>query len=79
MSSTQKDDGLISIGDNVIIGVNCEIDSCIIESYTLIGNAAIIQKDCIIQSYSVVAAGSNLQPGTFVPTGQVIHIFHKFE
>jgi len=61
----------IAIGDRVVIGVNCSIDSCRIDDRAIISNGATIHKGCHIESGAMVAAGTVLPPNTVVPSGQI--------
>ena len=61
----------IKIGDNVIIGVNCKLNSCIIEDRVLIGNGATVHEGCHIEAGAMVAAGAVVKPNTTVPANQV--------
>lgn len=68
----------IKIGDSVIIGVNCKINSCIIEDRAIIGNGATIHEGCHIESGVMIAAGAVLRPNTTVPANQVLIFLIRF-
>ena len=61
----------ISIGDKVLIGVNCNIDTCRIDDGAVISDGATIHKGCHIQAGGMVAAGAVIPPNTIVPSGQI--------
>ena len=61
----------IKIGDNVVIGVNCRINPCVIEDKAIIGNGATIHEGSLIESGAMVASGAVIRPNTKVPANQV--------
>ena len=61
----------IKIGDNVVIGVNCNIHVCEIEDNVIIGNGATVHDGCVIEEGAMVAPGAVLKPNTKVPANQV--------
>jgi carbonic anhydrase/acetyltransferase-like protein (isoleucine patch superfamily) len=61
----------VVIGDRVLIGVNCSLDSCRIDDKAVISNGATIHKGCHIEAGAMVAAGAVLPPNTLVPSGQI--------
>jgi carbonic anhydrase/acetyltransferase-like protein (isoleucine patch superfamily) len=61
----------IFIGDKVLIGVNCNIDSCRIDDGAVISDGATVHKGCHIQAGAMVAAGAVIPPNTIVPSGQI--------
>ena len=61
----------IKIGDNVVIGVNCRINTCVIEDNVLIGDGATIHDGCHIETGAMVAPGAVILPNTTVPANQV--------
>ena len=71
-----KSTAQIKIGDHVIIGVNCKINSCIIEDNAFIGNGATIHEGSRIESGAMIAAGAVVEPNTVVPANQVKKIYN---
>ena len=62
----------ISIGDNVYIGANANIDSAAdLESFAYVGMGASVGKGATVQSFGVLAAGAKLGDGETVPSGQI--------
>ncbi len=70
-SDIDNPDAQVIIGDRVVIGVNCNIDSCRIDDKAMISDGATIHKGCHIQAGSMLAAGAVLPPNTTLPTGQI--------
>jgi len=63
--------GGVKVGDKVVIGANCTINSCVIEDNAFIGNGATIHEGCVIESGAMVAAGAVVKPGTRIPANQI--------
>jgi len=61
----------VLIGDKVLIGVNCLLDSCRVDDNAFISNGVTINKGCHVQAGAVIAAGSVVPAGTVIPTGQI--------
>lgn len=76
-SNKNESDQLLSIGDKVVIGVNCKLDVCTIEDNVYIGNGATVHRDCHIQSGAMIAPGAVVPAGTVVPINQVISFYKK--
>jgi carbonic anhydrase/acetyltransferase-like protein (isoleucine patch superfamily) len=62
----------LTIGEKVVIGVNCRIDLYTIEDNVYIGNGATIHRGCHIKSGAMIAPGTVILPFTTVPNNQVI-------
>lgn len=61
----------IDIGDNVTIGVNCNIDVCQIEANVVVSDGATVHRGAKIGQNALIAAGAVVQPNTHVPGNQV--------
>lgn len=61
----------VDIGDFVTIGHGAMLRACTINRQCLIGMGAVIMEGCIVEENCIIAAGSVLQPATFVPAGQL--------
>lgn len=61
----------IKIGDNVYIGPNASLESCVIENNAFIGMGASVRNGATVQSYGIVAAGAVIPEGTTVPSYQI--------
>lgn len=70
-SNKNEQNAQITIGDKVVIGVNCRLDICTIEDNVYIGNGATIHRGCHIQSGAMIAPGAVILPNTVVPMNQV--------
>lgn len=80
VNSNKNDrDALLTIGERVVIGVNCNLDVCTIEDNVYIGNGATIHKGCVIQSGAMIAPGAVIPPNTTVPMNQVIFKLFYFK
>jgi len=63
--------GGVTIGDNVFVGPNTQLDSCRLDSFSYVGMGATVGEGAVVESFGVVAAGANVEPGTTVPSGQI--------
>lgn len=70
-SNKNDSNALLTIGDRVVIGVNCRLDVCTIDDNVYIGNGATIHRGCHIQSGAMIAPGAVILPNTIVPMNQV--------
>ena len=70
-SDLENKNAEVYIGDKVLIGVNCNIDTCRIDDGAVISDGATIHKGCHIQAGAMIAAGAVILPNTVVPTGQI--------
>ena len=69
-SNSGNDAAEISIGDNVYIGANANVDSAAeLESFAYVGMGSTVGKGSKVQSFAVLAAGANLPDGETVPSG----------
>lgn len=71
LKSSQAGDSEISIGDNVFVGPNAQLDACTLDDFSFVGMGATIGRGVVVEPYAVVAAGSVVPEGTVVPSGQV--------
>ena len=71
-SNSGNDAAEISIGDNVYIGANANVDAAAeLESFAYVGMGSTVGKGSKVQSFAVLAAGANLPDGETVPSGQI--------
>lgn len=61
----------VQIGDNCYIGANASLDACHIEDNSFVGMGASVARGAKVESFGVLAAGSALQPGQTLPSGQI--------
>lgn len=59
------------IGDDVLIGHNCTIHACTLESGSFIGMGATILDGAVVEGGAMVAAGALVSPGKRVPRGEL--------
>ncbi|CAI2373490.1 unnamed protein product [Moneuplotes crassus] len=71
LKSSNITDSEISIGDNVFVGPNTQLDACTLDDFSFVGMGATIGRGVVVEPYAVVAAGSVVPEGTVVPSGQV--------
>lgn len=61
----------VTIGDNVYVGPNAVLDSCILESFSYVGMGVHVGKGATVESFGVVASGAHVAEGVTVPSGQI--------
>jgi len=61
----------IDIGDNVYVGPNSYLESCVLQSHAFIGMGASLHKGTKVESYGVVAAGAVVHENTTIPSYQI--------
>lgn len=72
-SVLHTDTGLpLEIGDNVIVGHNVNLHSCVIGDNSLIGIGAVVLNGAKIGKNCMVAAGAVVPPGKEFPDGSVL-------
>lgn len=59
------------IGDDVLIGHNCTIHACTLESGSFIGMGATVLDGAVVEGGAMVAAGALISPGKRVPRGEL--------
>lgn len=59
------------IGDNVTVGHNAILHSCVVGNNVLIGMGAIVLDNTIVENYSMVAAGAMVRPHSRIETGKL--------
>ncbi|PNW75188.1 hypothetical protein CHLRE_12g516450v5 [Chlamydomonas reinhardtii] len=71
VGATSEFSGPVTIGDNVSVGHGAVLKGCTVGDNVLIGMNSIISEHAEIQSGAVIAAGSYVEEGTTVPSGEV--------
>lgn len=61
----------VTIGDDVLIGHNCTIHGCTLDSGAFIGMGATVMDGCVVEGGAMVAAGALVTPGKQVRRGEV--------
>ncbi|MCC6550611.1 MAG: gamma carbonic anhydrase family protein [Ignavibacteriaceae bacterium] len=59
------------IGDNVTVGHNAILHSCVVGNNVLIGMGAIVLDNTIIENFSMIAAGAMVRPHSKIETGKL--------
>jgi len=59
------------IGDDVLIGHNCTIHACSLDSGAFIGMGATILDGVVVEGGAMIAAGAMVTPGKRVPAGEL--------
>lgn len=59
------------IGDNVTVGHNAILHSCVVGNNVLIGMGAIVLDNTIVENFSMVAAGAMVRPHSKIETGKL--------
>lgn len=63
--------GPTKIGRNVFVGPNSRLGSCTLQDFSFVSMGSVVDDDCVVESYGMLAAGSTLQKGARVPSGQI--------
>lgn len=71
IKSSTRDASQVSIGSNVHVGANSQLDACTLDDFAYVGMGSTIHRGVLVEPYGVVAAGSVVPEGTVVPSGQV--------
>ncbi len=50
----------MTIGDNVYIGANCNLDACTIEDNAFVGMGSSVARGAKVEAFGVLAAGAAL-------------------
>ena len=61
----------MSIGENVYVGPNAQLDACTLEDNAFVGMGATISRGARVESFGIVSAGAVVAEGTTVPSGQI--------
>ena len=59
----------MTIGENVYVGPNAQLNSCTLEDNAFVGMGSTISRGAKVESFSVVSAGAVVTEGTTVPSG----------
>ncbi len=59
----------MTIGENVYVGPNAQLNSCTLEDNAFVGMGSTISRGAKVESFAVVSAGAVVAEGTTVPSG----------
>lgn len=59
------------IGDDVLVGHNCVLHACTLESGAFVGMGAIVLDGAVVEGGGMLAAGATLTPGKRIPRGEL--------
>ncbi|NKD77171.1 gamma carbonic anhydrase family protein [Haematospirillum sp. H1815] len=60
-----------AIGDDVLVGHNCIIHACTLQSRSFIGMGAVVMDFAVVESGAMVAAGALVPQGRRIPSGEL--------
>lgn len=63
--------GCTLVGDNVLIGANCTLDSCWVGDLVTVGNGCTIGFGARIENGAIIGAGSVVEPDQYIPACEV--------
>lgn len=59
------------IGDDVLVGHQCLLHGCRIESESFVGMGAVVMDGCVLERGAMLGAGSLLSPGKTIKSGEL--------